>query len=96
MGEKGNRDYPVIVHAGSPQSSGCWSRKVTAGEALLDSMLGVSESFQPMEVVFPLHHLLNQEFPVRKKGEVWIHNTRHFQLLFFPAISGQREPPPVS
>lgn len=38
-----------------------------AGGTLLDSMLGVSESFQPMEVVFPLHHLLNQEFPVRKK-----------------------------
>lgn len=37
-----------------------------------------------MEVVFPLHHLLNQEFPVRKKREVWIHNTRHFQFLSLP------------
>lgn len=37
------------------------------GGTLLDSMLGVSESFQPVEVVFPLHHLLNQAFPVRKK-----------------------------
>lgn len=67
-----------------------------AGETLMDFTLGVSESFQPMEVVFPLHHLLNQEFPVRKLGGVWIHNTRHFQLLSLAVISGQREPPPVS
>lgn len=37
-----------------------------------------------MEVVFPLHHLLNQEFPVGKKQEVWIHNTTRFQFLSLP------------